>query len=1539
MDSTSSVVCYGSSSTDNCSDSVDKSLQHASQPTHRVNDHAEPLRASSCAEFSLKPNTNNNSSSSLGHPPSTLSAVIPRTNSTNSVGVLQLVPSSSAKHAYVLDQMSQQKLLSLLAGYGSVPTSSTCSVSDGNVTVAVNDQLKMQGSCSSLVPQRVLFKSGDSLQREERLCDQVSSTSVQVGSVRGFGDTGEEGVQNVESCNTNPLMFLALAAEELNYGNETRKHNKEEREEKMKFIDSGERIDSLSSNEDRHEGEVRVGSLEMTETTHNLSTNNERQSSPVDQVRMRETSAARSSVSAKEGKEILHESVTRNECGVCPPTTTVEESTSSFASKDEDVCVYNESEEKAVLESHSNWQLKANRNHSLSDSVSPKEPSLNTHEQNDVVVQTEPPVLMEDGALPAVQDSHSETAANGDALVQEALPSIKQGETVESVNSSADAELHVVDEGSMKLLLKAIDLKDTCSGQLTSGGQDSMEYCMKTVVDSSLKNAHSANLAEVDKVKKNDHNLLESLSVDDVGMDRTAAKLNGREKGAVSADLVVASQRRPLGVNETSELELSSVVSNNVASNVYIRGKSAPSADIASLNVRTASKLHEVKASNVGSLEENAQSADSAVSSSELTSDMLSTPPCDETSTSGSSLEENAQSADLCAARQSVGMSKSRVSLHVRVPSPLSSDATDDAGPCPFSETSDESPTPQPGSSSFNVVRENESFALPEEQHTILDHDTCTSKFSRVSDPLSEAEGRECIASEDLCSDAEGKLDSIESLPPSSMNDCKQCMEERVVLSSSKNVGDEDVKHCTKLVETPLVVTVREPRALVSKCSVGEGRTLGDDLGIGVEQVKLSVNIPPTSVSKPITQNGTQFHAKVNIGEKDAEISPTATNARFAPILSPPSDLISSRTCTVQPQTSNSPSVCSRTTIDADQNNIICTNLKQHLSPVEDRVDHEDDASRPPCLQQGKGAVTTLTSPILSEHSMDKGSIEEISTPPIANETPLTIYLPGEESNATLSSTEPNLADDEGFVDSCGEERQHVPRNEENVLDVSAEEEEMDAQISADVHFTESTDTSQYNPQPPKSTIPSHVDVEAQADSFEAGSGCGQQKTNLSTGNQVNERVSEMTPNTESVESALPTDTGLEASERDGIGEVNSRSSVDRVVKSSRFLSVGSSKHLDLEEQPLHFEKEAALSDCADQTDSVRSICTKSTDTYWTECAVSANSLDPELRQHIPQFEENPQSDHDSGNSDGRNGKDPSTESTCPDTALLTAQLEPQTTACINSHVHVHVPCTNVHTSIEMLDSDVHLPPTELTTEMHNSLDDDRSSSTSSIITTSACYRRECYDTNSDSGSSAAGRLLRSSSNSLSDSFNSRDRCSLSDSIGSGGGAFCEDGSELVADTSCETQSISGRPTSLSMSSSFSKRKKSLDPGFYAASKVIMTRSKLADLKKIGDDVTVSQAFSAQFHDLSNGTSGEVFGLKSPAGECQSGRSMSTLSTESTNSSVCSLRGESGSGRSGRFVCTCMCVRLFKSMHKNIRISVCATILLSWFASDVLFDK
>ena len=245
--------------------------------------------------------------------------------------------------------------------------------------------------------------------------------------------------------------------------------------------------------------------------------------------------------------------------------------------------------------------------------------------------------------------------------------------------------------------------------------------------------------------------------------------------------------------------------------------------------------------------------------------------------------------------------------------------------------------------------------------------------------------------------------------------------------------------------------------------------------------------------------------------------------------------------------------------------------------------------------------------------------------------------------------------------------------------------------------------------------------------------------------------------------------------------------------------------------------------------------------------------------------------------------------------------------------------------------ADVDLPHSDLTAEVHDdiqSIEDDRLSSTSGIVTTSACFRKEwSADTNSDAQSSstvATGLLSRSGSYALSDSFNSCDRFSLlGDSTCTRSGAHVhvhghvhghghrdgspEGGSDAPHESLSGEEMVDERP-SLS-TTSLLRRKKTWDSGFYAASKIIMTRSKFADLRRIGDDFTISQALTSPFHDISS----DSFGSRSPedeeeeeegeeekktAGHHQLGRSLSVSSIESTTSSVCSLLGEdSSSGR------------------------------------------
>ena len=187
---------------------------------------------------------------------------------------------------------------------------------------------------------------------------------------------------------------------------------------------------------------------------------------------------------------------------------------------------------------------------------------------------------------------------------------------------------------------------------------------------------------------------------------------------------------------------------------------------------------------------------------------------------------------------------------------------------------------------------------------------------------------------------------------------------------------------------------------------------------------------------------------------------------------------------------------------------------------------------------------------------------------------------------------------------------------------------------------------------------------------------------------------------------------------------------------------------------------------------------------------------------------------------------------------------------------------------------------------------DDRSSSTSGIVTTSARFRKEWSVANSDS---LSHRLLsRSSSCSLSDSFNSSDRFSLAESCRRFSDDTHESGSVGVFEKNVE------RPSSLprSLSSSSLRQRKSWEPSLYASTKVIMTRSKFANLKKIGDSAMISQALISPHHDtvrLSESFASPPECISSSTNRHMNKRSLSVSSLDSaaSSSSAVSLLGDS----------------------------------------------
>jgi hypothetical protein len=382
-----------------------------------------------------------------------------------------------------------------------------------------------------------------------------------------------------------------------------------------------------------------------------------------------------------------------------------------------------------------------------------------------------------------------------------------------------------------------------------------------------------------------------------------------------------------------------------------------------------------------------------------------------------------------------------------------------------------------------------------------------------------------------------------------------------------------------------------------------------------------------------------------------------------------------------------------------------------------------------------------------------------------------------------------------------------------------------------------------------------------------------------------------------------------------GANDVIDESSHTQSVESNLRICVPLIPELQL---PFRLVKEKSRSDDAeeanDHTDS--SHATQSTDACLTQSAESANLINSELEQPLVPFKEHPLSSFDDHYRDSvgdQNNKNNSmTTSTCtgttPSIVPTTTDTDSSTNACIelnSGHNNKHA---YDHNSI-----DVDLLHSDLTTEVHDQIiEDDCSSPTSGIITTSACYRKdtEWSDTNSDSRSSSAGLLSRSGSYSWSDSFNSCDRFSL---LGDGtrSGSVRHTGRSSPFDALCDSTSgeemVVERPTSLS-SSSF-RRKKAWDSDFYAASKIIMTRSKFADLRRIGDDFTISQALSSPFCDISNDSlgsgspeeeeeeEGEGMRTSKTTGCRQLGRSLSVSSMESASSSVCSLQGDDNSGR------------------------------------------
>ena len=557
-------------------------------------------------------------------------------------------------------------------------------------------------------------------------------------------------------------------------------------------------------------------------------------------------------------------------------------------------------------------------------------------------------------------------------------------------------------------------------------------------------------------------------------------------------------------------------------------------------------------------------------------------------------------------------------------------------------------------------------------------------------------------------------------------------------------------------------------------------------------------------------------------------------------------------------------------------------------------------------------AITTLSSPVSNIVNKDQNITEDFAPSPIFTATSRTINPLNRDESNTSESARATLAVTQQL--GCGIEHKSVPSEEHAMTDGVVE---MDVQSGVNnlkgftdmSHCVVSMETA--------ISLDAEHEIKVQRTPTERCK--GSEKGHIQSGdNRLTECVSVASHR---AESALPMDTDKAASpvntelevgndKHDGIREVlNDQSGDNDVAGSAHTQSVESNVCVPLIpelQRPFHLIKEQSHSDDAEDTDdhADSSHTTKSTDACLTQSAESANCVDSELEQQLVPFKEHLlPSDCNEDNADDRND-DVSQLTTASACICTTPSIEQQCTegtdvlpanALVESngdHKHDHI------------DSD--LPPSDLTTEIHDQIiEDDRLSSTSGIITTSACFRKEWSDTNSDSQSSTAGLLSRSGSYNLSDSFSSCDQCSLGDCTKSD---VHNSSPERVSDPPHE--SVSGektvkRPTSLS-SSSF-RRKKTWDSGFYAASKIIMTRSKFADLRRIGDDFTISQALTSPFHDISS----DGFGSGSPeeeeeeeeecpsktAGHHQFGRSLSVSSMESASSSVGSLQGDDSSGR------------------------------------------
>ena len=1271
------------------------------------------------------------------------------------------------------------------------------------------------------------------VQEEQVVCDQASTSDDKVDTTRDFANLRER-FQNEESMNSDPLMFLASAAEE---------------------VRSMMKVGDVSTNKEGHGGGggVRVGQLQSIGTSINANEGG----LPLSGAR-KEINQSHSSPPHEDNpviKAVLTSPIASNK---------------ALTNGDFNDCA-------ATVESDIMLNLLSDPQRTT-DSVSQPlsmQPNLTPNSSHDLQELSDllPPLISRVCKTPSLlnteEQKEKEKFVHTDSEVHAGIQETEIISVLESGGEGLDTgggdliEAQLVNEGLMSLLQKAVDVEGVESESFTPGEENLMEYCLKMIDHQgsgtcSPEDAQSANLATVDEFQiqlgEATECVVTKLPPSPAVVD-DASKVKGHKENAESADLAKDQQ---VDESETRELELPPAPFNDGIHN---------------------DDIHSLKA--------GAGLADSAAISTvrEPGTDMQgnATPPSnDHPSDNASTHKESTQSADLTSAHLPVSLDvhKNGDSPSPSSSSSISSDETDNtAGPCPFDLTSLGSDENAPcfhgrqsaGPQTSSVVTDHEEPPSPSPHHPEEDN----SKESCL-----QPEVRQNVISS-ACSTTSGGI-------------------------AERN--DRNLRVCeegTSTADTSLLPVTTSPQELVSdspsnvdchnNASIGAKNHSHDQQSLGGEnQDRVSVQVR-VNYSPQISND--DMNMKVH--DKESE-EPSTIHASSSVL--PPLSISPEITCTLQSQASNS---VVKVSVIADQK--FCTPVSNGVN--KDQTITEDDFTPSP--------ISTVASRTITD------------TPKL------------EETNASAVSgvnSHPATADLLG----CG----HASQSEEEAP--IRNEIEMEARSCSVNRLKEFADMPLWI-EPVESTVPAlDANSEAKAQQIPAERRIkGDRQVEIESDNQLQERV--LIGNSHGPELALsmvdtdklpsPMDTDRIASSPtdmnklgssiamdpaelkvgedkhdDGTGEVLSGQigANDAIAKSAHTQSVESNLRVCVPlipelQLPFHLIKEQSRSgdteEMSDHTDSSRT--TKLTDACLTQSVESANLTNSKLEQLLVPFKEHPlsSSDHNRDSVDDRNDK------------IITSTCVGTTSSILSTHTD-----SSTNAGMEFNsdhdgnnDIDVDLLHSDLTTEIHDQIDEDCSSPTSGIITTSACFRKEWSDTNSDSQlSSSTGHLSRSGSYSLGDSFNSCDRLSLlSDSTRSGIHYTCNKSSpERVSDAVCE--SVSGeeaaveRSTSLSSSSSF-RRKKAWDSGFYAASKIIMTRSKFADLRRIGDDFTISQALSCPFHDIS---SSDSFGSRSPeeeeeeevcvsktTGRHQLGRSLSVSSMESASSSVCSLQEDDSSGR------------------------------------------